>query len=108
MNFRVYLIVGVFIGGFIFLIGTLLGDDFLKWLQDQQYEAAIRSQRVLELVVFEPLIFMFENRPWGFILAGVLWPAVFVWLLLLLLAMLIIAGVDVTRDLQEVTSLFIL
>ena len=108
MSFRVYLVVGVFVGGFIFLIGTLVGDDFLKWLQEQQFEAAIRSQSVLELVVFEPLIFIFENRPWGFVLAGLLWPAVFVWMLLLLLSMLIIAGVDVTRDIEEVTSLLIL
>ena len=110
MSIRIYLVIGVFIGGFLFLISTVVGDDFHTWIEEQQYEASIRSQRVLEMVVFEPLLFVFDEdtRPWGFVAAGILWPAFFIWLFLLLISMLIIAGVDVTRDIEQATSLMIL
>lgn len=105
MSFRTYFVIGLIIGAIVFLIGTFFDDDIVPWLEDQQHEAAIRNQNVIEQVVYEPLIFAVGTRPWGPIVVVLAWPAVFIWLLFLLLAIVIVPGVDVARDIEEVTEL---
>lgn len=105
MSIRTYLIIGFFVGLIVFLINQFFGEDIVRWLLEQQVQAAVRNQRVIELVIYDPLIFMFDSRPAGAIAAAVLWPLVFVWLLLLLIALVVVPGLDVVRDIEEVTQL---
>lgn len=106
MSVRTYLVIGVIIGVIVFLISTFAGEDIVKWLEEQQFEAAIRSQTLVEKAVYEPLIFAVEQRPWGQIVVALAWPAVFLWLIFLLMALVIVPGVDVARDIDAQTRLW--
>ncbi len=98
MSLRIYLVVGLFVGGLTFLVSTFFGADIVIWAQEQQIQASLRGLRVLELVVFEPLIFVLGTRPFGPIVAGLAWPLVFVWFFLILISLVIIAAVDYTAS----------
>lgn len=107
MYLKPYLIIGAGVGLLFFLIVTFFGETVADWGRDQQYESDIRSQRVLSTLVYDPFIFVFdpENQPFGAIIAGVAWPAVLIWILLVILSLMIIAGVDVSSNITEVTFL---
>jgi len=106
MPVRIYMVLAIFFFGMMMLIGILFGDDIADWGREQQFQAEIRGQNAIATLVFDPIIWAFESRPIGPIVAGLLWPAIFIWLLLTLIGLLIIAGVDVATDVDEVTRLF--
>ncbi|GAB4515972.1 MAG: hypothetical protein OHK0046_20350 [Anaerolineae bacterium] len=99
-SLRTYLLVALFFAVLFYLISLLFGPDLVVWGERQQIEAAIRGQRFIELVVFEPFVFVFGVNPWGPVVAGLAWPLIFIWLALILISLAIIAGVDVSSSLD--------
>ena len=93
---KAYILITIGMGLFVFLIGLAIGDDIAQWAREQQYEAAIRNQGLVEKIVFVPVEFVFDpdNSPWGAILAAVVWPLVIVWVVLVVIGIIIITVVD--------------
>ncbi|GEM_PF-1543076 len=106
MSTRIYLLIGLGIAGLIFLIGIVLGDDIATWAVLQKAEAAARGQNVFELMVFEPIRFVFDEntRIIGSIILIFFWPLVFVMFLLVLLALVIMSGIDTNNRLGLIES----
>lgn len=97
---RAYILIGLGTGLLIFLISMVAGDDIVDWSRDQQFQARANGYSWAETIIFEPVEFVFDpaRRPVGAILAGVAWPLVPVWLILILIGILIIPGSDVAND----------
>jgi hypothetical protein len=96
MSTRTYLLVGIVIGGFIYLIGVLFGSDIANWAVQRQIESAAKSQVIFEAVVFQPLEFIFtqDTRIMGAVLVAVAWPAFFLLLFLLVIALVALEFID--------------
>jgi hypothetical protein len=97
---RTYIFIGLGTGILIFLIGLVWGQDITDWSKEQQNQAEFHGYSWAKTIVFEPVEFVFdpERRPVGAIIAGLAWPLVPVWLILILIAVLIIPGSDVAND----------
>lgn len=102
-SMRNYLIVGVIIGIIIYFVGFFFGDSLVVWAEEQQWQAIIRNQTLIEVVVFEPFIFVMSSDPWGAVLAGLAWPAVFIWIAFIFMSLLAFAGFDVVQDVEEIS-----
>jgi hypothetical protein len=103
-SFRAYLVVAVVVGGIVFGIAYFLGDDIADWARDRQREAVAEGVSGLGEFITEPIIFVMENPSIGAVLAGLFWPFTFIWLLLLLVLLIIVAGTDVATDIDSQTS----
>lgn len=97
---RTYLVVGLIIGALVFLISIFLGSSLEQWGEARQFEARMRNQTLIESLVFEPFNYVINTRPVGPIIAGLAWPAVFIWVFFIIASLLIIAGLDVTDDIE--------
>jgi hypothetical protein len=106
MSTRTYLFIGLGMAGLIFLIGMVFGSDIAAWAVLQKGEAAARGQNVFELMVFEPIRFVFDEntRIIGAIILIFFWPMVFVMILLVLLALVIMSGIDTNNRLGLIES----
>ncbi len=105
---KIYLAMAVLIGGIVFGMDYFFGADIASWAQARKVDTQVRNVEALGTIVFEPVRFVFSNRPLGAIFAGLLWPFVLVWLPLILLGLVAIAGLDVAVDVESVTQLMIL
>lgn len=97
---KTYILIGLGAGILIFLISVVWGQDIVDWSDKQQVQAEYHGYSWIKTIVFEPVEFVFDpdRRPVGAIVAGVAWPLVPVWIILILIGLLIIPGSDVAND----------
>lgn len=101
MSMRVYVLVAFFFGAMLFAISTFLDAEILNWIRGQQAQATAVGQRAIGVIITEPVIFVIGERPLGPIIGGLLWPLVIVWIVLIPLLLVVIAGMRVLADLDE-------
>ena len=106
MTTRMYLLIGLGMAAFIFLVGTLFGKDIAAWAVTQKGEALLRGQNVFELMVFEPIRFVFDEntRIIGSVILIFFWPLIFLMFFLVLLALVIMSGIDTNNRLGLIES----
>jgi hypothetical protein len=106
MTTRIYLLIGLGMAGFIFLVATLFGTDIAAWAVTQKGEAAARGQNVFELMVFEPIRFVFDEdtRIVGSVILIFFWPLIILMFFLVLLALVIMSGIDTNDRLGLIES----
>ena len=97
---KTYIMIGLGTGILIFLISMVWGQDIVDWSNEQQFQAEYHGHSWIKTIVFEPVEFVFDpaHRPVGAIVAGLAWPLVPVWIILILIGLLIIPGSDVAND----------
>lgn len=105
---KYYLAAAVLIGGIVFGMDYFFGEDIASWAEARKVDTQVRNVEALGTIIYEPVRIVFSNRPAGAIMAGLFWPFVLVWLVLILLGLVAIAGLDVAVDVEEVTQLLIL
>lgn len=102
---KAYILIGLGIGLLVFLLGLVIGEDIANWARDKQGEASARGLGVVKVIIFEPveLVFDPDNRPWGAIIAGVVWPLTILWIPLVIIGLVLIPASDAWRDTDDVT-----
>jgi len=89
---RVYIGIGVCVGIVVYLIGLAAGPDVIRFFTELQQNAIANGVApVITEIVYGPFIFAFSQSIFGAIAAGLLWPLIIVWLVLLFLLLIISA-----------------
>jgi hypothetical protein len=107
MNFRAYIIIGLVMAAILFAISTFFGTGIVAWANDLQLRANLSGQGTIGTLVTSPIIFIMTQDIALAILVTLLWPAVFMWLLLILLLLVLVAGVNVATDIESQTRLLL-
>jgi hypothetical protein len=101
MSMRTYLLIALVFGGILYLVHVFFGPDIVNWAQSQRFQAQIRGQNAIGVIVMDPIIFVLGVSPWGAIVGGLAWPVVILWVILTPLLLVIIAGLDVVADIER-------
>ena len=97
---KTYILIAIIMGITVFLIGMVWGKSIDSWAESKQRDAELRGYPTIKTIVFEPVEFVFDPqyRPFGAIVAGLLWPTVFLWILLVLIGLVIIPGAETINE----------
>ena len=92
ISFRAYIGIGIVVGIIVYLISLVAGDAILQFFTEIQNRALANGVAgpIVTLIV-GPFIFVFSNPFPGAIIAGLLWPLIIVWFVLLFMIIIISA-----------------
>lgn len=92
ISFRAYIGIGVVVGIIVYLIGLVAGPQVVNFFTQLEATALVNGvSPFIATMVLGPFIFAFSEPLFGAILAGLLWPLILVWLVLLFLVLIISA-----------------
>ncbi|MFW5691282.1 MAG: hypothetical protein ACOCXZ_02165 [Chloroflexota bacterium] len=102
-SFRTYAVIGITLGLMTFLFSTVFGDNVAQWARDRQIESQLKSQPVLEQLVFRPLelVMATETRVTGAVAVAVVWPIAMMMLFLILIGIVLLSFLDVNEQLTD-------
>jgi len=92
ISYRAYFAVAIVVGVITYLIGLVGGDSLVRFFSEIQGNALGSgiSEPIVTLFV-GPFIFAFSNPLPGSIIAGLCWPLIIVWLVLLFMIIILTA-----------------
>lgn len=91
LSMRAYIVIGVAVGVIIYLMGLVAGEPIVQFFTEIRSNALANGiSLAIATIIVDPFIFAFSN-PLGAILAGLLWPLIIVWFVLLFLIIIIAA-----------------
>ena len=105
MSFRIYLLIALVIGGLVYLTSLFFGDEIIAWANREMIRANSAGVNAVGTIVMEPIRFVMHQGALGAVLAGLLWPAVPLWLLLILVHLVLVAGVQYAGEVREMSYL---
>jgi len=92
ISFRTYLGIGIVVGIIIYLISLVAGDPILNFFTEIQNTALANGVApVFVTLIVGPFIFVFTNPLPGAAIAGLLWPLIIIWFVLLFMVIIISA-----------------
>ena len=92
ISVRVYLAVGIIVGIIVYLIGLVAGDSLVRFFTEIEGNALANGvARPIVTLIVGPFIFTFSNPLPGAIMAGLTWPLIIIWFVLLFLVIIITA-----------------
>lgn len=104
MSRRTYLMIGLGFAVFLFLLAQFFGTDIAAFADSLPGQVSPNVQSIAQFIV-EPIKFVMLNPILGPLLAGLLWPVVLLWLLLLFLLVVLTAAGQVQTDIDTNTPL---
>ena len=105
MSMRLYLFIALIVGGLVYLTSMFFGDDIIVWANREMVRADIAGVSAVGTIVMEPIRFVMQQGTLGAIIAGLLWPAVPVWLILILVHLVMVAGVQYAGEVREMSHI---
>jgi hypothetical protein len=106
MSIRRYLLIGLLTGIMVFGVTFLFGTNITPVLVTTRDQAVSAGMGILAQLIAEPLIWGVTNPIPGALVAGILWPALFIWLALLFIMVLVGFGAAGVQDVDSQVSLF--
>ena len=92
ISFKAYLAIGAVVGIIIYLIALVAGDSVVQFFTEIQNRALSNGvSGPIVTIIVGPFIFAFSNPIPGAIIAGILWPLIIVWFVLLFMIIIISA-----------------
>lgn len=92
LSLRTYIVVGVIIGIVVYLIALVAGDTAVQFFTQIEGNALANGvARPIVTIVVGPFLFAFSQPIFGAIIAGLFWPLIIVWFVLLFLLLIISA-----------------
>lgn len=107
MSIRRYIAIGLLTGIVVLGVTLLFGINIAAVLVNARDQAISAGMGVLANIIAEPLIWGATNPIPGALVAAVLWPALFIWLALVFIMVLVGFGAGGVRDLDSRVSLFL-
>jgi hypothetical protein len=101
MSMRSYLMVGLALGAFAWLIATFFGRDVASSVAGMEGQALAANMGVIAQLICEPIIWVMRNPVFGGILVALTWPVVLLWGLLYFAMLLIALGSDAANDVNS-------
>lgn len=107
INVKVYFLIAIGVGITIYIAGLVGGSQLVQFFQNIQNNALCQGvDPAIATIVIGPFIFVFSQPLPGAIIAGFLWPAILIWLVLLFLLMIIAAFTGGYNSASTATDLF--
>ncbi|GEM_PF-1505853 len=92
ITFRTYIMIGVVVGIIVYLISLVAGPQITNlFLQLEGNALANGVAPAIATIVYGPFIFAFTQPIFGAIIAGLLWPFIIVWFVLVFLLLIVSA-----------------
>lgn len=104
MSLRTYFLIAIIVGVLLYVIGMFFSADIVNWANRQQARANSAGQSAIGTVVMEPIKFAVGGSEVGAVVGGLLWPAVPIWLLLILVQLVLLTGVRYVGEVRELTQ----
>jgi hypothetical protein len=94
------MLMALLVGGAVLALSFGFGDDIVRFANNQQSNAASEGVEWLGTLIMGPVKFAFDpdSRPFGAILAAIVWPVTLFWPILVLLHILIVEAVGFTSQ----------
>ena len=92
ISFRAYIGIGIVVGIIVYLIALVGGNSIIQFFTQIQNNALANGvARPIVTLIVGPFIFAFSNPLPGAFIAGLLWPFIIVWFVLLFMIIIITA-----------------
>jgi len=100
ISFRAYMLMALLVGAVVLAIGFAFGEEIVDFANEQQRNAASAGIEWLGTLFMGPVEFAFSRdyRPFGAIVAAIVWPVTLFWPILVLLHILIVEAVGFTSE----------
>jgi len=92
---KTYLIIGLGFAFFLFLVGTFFGKDIAAFAASLPGQMPSPTVASLAQFIVQPLRLVMENLLVGSIIAGLLWPLIFLEIFLLILILILVVFAQV-------------
>lgn len=97
---RNYAVVGLLLGIVVFLVATFAGGSIVTWVSQVQATASV-SMGGLATFIGEPIKWVMLNPLFGAVVVAILWPLMFVWLLLLFIMVVVGFGAPAAQQIDR-------